>query len=445
MSSREATELCEILTDLNYDSQRTLLKPELFSKPNFHLVHRILLWLARIVSSDDGFNQYKSNALSETDVIVSLTDLGKLFHTELGLRLDLIALYKADYSSCPELLKVARPIYEAAQILVSSGERNFDCSRDKDLQKQIVEHIEKSHGQTEDQRRQIYSNACNLASEIEKMLVKEKDQFEKERIQKIERKYDTSEIGQILDRAKVEMIGESERLAKSNSDLEKDCANLNDKLSTKEAEIDAVEEKLRKLSMETPNYGSEYEELRKEYEQAYDDNVAKHCNCVYLESCIDSLRSQLLAANPDGSTLDAGELRVAGAEVTTGPGVTTAELLGRETTGPARLLESLLDGASKPMSASDDGAGVETGAAVGTGRRTTGLRTIGLRTTEPRSGETSDGLDGLLREFVADSAAETGEANSELAEETGCSGDDDDDDDDESDEDEPVQVGAPKY
>lgn len=438
MTAREALELCEILTDLNYDGQQTLLKPELFSKPNFRLVHDILLWFARILS-DDGqnnseFSPSNTNKIrstkqrlslsSETDVIISLTDIGKLFFTGLGLRLNLISLYKADYSSCVELLKIVRPIYQAAHALVDSTKSKCDsraCPVPEELREEATTNATTTTSKSD--IGQIYTEASSLSREIVQHLVsEEKGQFEKERVGVIEKKYEPSEMGQVLRDAQLELeIELGGKLIESSRNLQRDRARLEEKLRAKEMEIELVGNELGDLMLDSPDYLAQYEQLHKEYEQAFGENVAKYRNFIYLESCVYSLRTssgptnvgqinqnhdqtnQLLAAEakPEGSIGPLLNADVVGTEDSAGAGREADGRLFPETTGPARLLDSLLDGASKPMSVSTlegaDEVAVGATAAGGTRYRYTGRRTTGERTMPE--------LEGLLKEFVEDTMA----------------------------------------
>lgn len=460
MTSREALELCEILTDLNYDGQQTLLKPELFAKPNFPLVYNILHWLSLILSSNsttDSIDKSRKSpqqlsTLSETDIIVALTDFGKLFYAELGLRLNLISLYEADYSSCPQLLKVARPLYEAARQLAKpshskSGTKSDSSSSSSpnllEVTKRALDEIVSDSQNKNSDRQSIeatYLEAREIGSQIEQMLAKEKSQYERERFRVMETRFDPAEIERILKSTQLEIEEESKRLAKSNGDLTKDCSKLDEKLDAKEREIQSAEDKLSELLMKAPNYVDQYEKLHKEYEQAYDDNVAKYRNFIHLESCVYSLKnngddlgwdlSNQLADDDDGCTFGGEGAAAAGAD-SLAP--RAGGLLTSERTGPAKLLESLLDGASKPMSTSTGAAGAAVdAAATGTRYRYTGrLATDGAPSMLGDNGSLE--LEGLLMEFVADTTGDNAGGAGAGAE---ADDDDDEDDDDDNDDDE---------
>lgn len=145
-SSEDARELCQIVAALNYDAQNTIVMPESFERPNFNLVCDLLRWFVRIVDDDDdrrvitttnltsgpiihqsqldddGLMKSKTDMIevSEKERLSFLVRMGKFFASQLGIRLNLVNLYRADTSSCGELLKIARIIYKAAEYVTIS-------------------------------------------------------------------------------------------------------------------------------------------------------------------------------------------------------------------------------------------------------------------------------------------------------------------------------------
>lgn len=490
MTTNEARELCQILASLNYDGQQTLVSPELFFKPNFILVSDILRWFARIIDDTYSVKELGDdlNEVSEANIISFLVDIGRLIMYNLGIRVNLVSLYRADLTSCAELLKVAKPIYKAAMIVVAEGK-----SKSSNIENKLEEILQS--GQEKMDKTLSYINENSLkdlslklvqsANDLESLL-NEEENFNLERTKVIDRSLELPEIERILKDAHEGIVIKTNELAKTNEELEKDLTRLDEKLRAKEFEFEEMKEKLNDLLIQSPTYMEEYEKLNEDYESAYEKYVSKYRNLQYLKSCVYSNSEsssssgedeeeedadydhQLELAKPVGSTGSLALSSLAGPD--RGPTLGSEEEFGRaaaggaaDITGPARLLESLLDGGSNPRSASltvealgggvdvdllgaeGTGRSLETGGAGGTGGAGAGLRTYVGRA----DGATMSGLEleGLLNEFVedesragadsggrTDGALSTGESTDGDEDENENDEDDNDDDDEEGDD-----------
>lgn len=480
MTTNEARQLCQILASLNYDGQQTLTSPELFFKPNFALVCDILKWFAKIIDNTHSvidLNDDDLNEASEASIVSFLVDIGRLIVSNLGIHVNLVALYKADITSCVELLKVAEPIYKAAKMVVDG-----DKFKSPNIEFALKESLRSSQDKMEQTLNYINENGLKdlslklVQSTIDlESLMNEEENFNEERLKVIDRSLELPEIEKILQDAHEGIVIKTKELAKTNEELEKDLTRLDDKLRSKEVELEEVKEKLNDLLIQSPTYMEEYEKLNQDYESAYEKYVSKYRSLMYLKSCVyssgseaasnedddyedvdnalDGHHNQLELAKPDGSTsgsLARFPLDETGIGLTTGSDGLAGRAGEEEITGPARLLESLLDGTSKPKSASltvdEVGAGVdktvETGlsrdgpATGGSGAATGGLRTYAGRTTA-----TGLELEGLLNEFVGDEPEITAGSDGRAEKDDDESGsdeitDDDDDGDDEEEEEE---------
>lgn len=448
--------MCRIIAALNYDGQQTLVTPQSFAKPNFTLVYDLLLWFARILVgkpddlstvaySIEDDSKKAARELSESIAVESLINLGRLFYSRLGIQVNLVQLYRADTGCCVELLRIAKPIYEAVESFVNEPPKSMDLGLlTKTLAKNRAEmeatliKLNDHIGNDQAGKRDLTARISDQARQLETLLENEQ-KFSEERQRVIDKSLQLADIERILMANREGIIKQTEELARSNEELRKDLIRVDERLKAKEVEVDHSIERLNDLLMEAPQYLKQYEKLYKDYETSYDAYVSKHRNLEYLKSCVyspednnDSLFTdgydddrfgyQLdeAAANPLGSTagdpLDGAAL--AGGFRTDG--------LPPSTTGPARLAESLPDEGSKPISASlgVDGSGAAVGAAVGlkkdgaaaadpeltaTGRRDTTVDGAGRRTYVGRPTVAGDKeLDGLLKEFVADSELEYG-------------------------------------
>lgn len=477
MTTNEARQLCQILASLNYDGQQTLISPELFFKPNFALVCDILRWFARIIDDTHSvrdFNDDDLSEVSEASIVSFLVDIGRLIVSNLGIQINLVSLYEADLKSCTELLKVAEPIYKAAKMVVNEGKfksSNIElASKDslrssQDKMEQTLNYINENG--LKDLSQKLVQSAIDLES-----LMNEEENFNEERLKVIDRSLELPEIEKLLQDAHEGIVIKTKELAKTNEELEKDLTRLDDKLRSKEVELEEVKERLNDLLIQSPTYMEEYEKLNQDYESAYEKYVSKYRSLMYLKSCVyssgsevasnedddhddeevdnssDRHHNQLELAKPDGST---GESLARFPLDETGTGF-TAGSDGRageeEITGPARLLESLLDGTSKPKSASltvdEVGAGVDTTAEIGLNREDPadgGASIGGFRTYAGRTTATGLELEGLLNEFVGDESGTTAGSDGRAEKDDDESGsgeitDDDDDGADDEDEEE---------
>lgn len=267
----DVRQLCHILAALNYDGQQTLVMPESFARPNFDLVCDILTWFARIV--DDkyaltmasevarGFMFISSSSSSpklseapESSRVAFLVDLAKLFASQLGVQLDLISLYRADETSCAELLKLAEPIYKAAQLAVgesATGGNKLVRLNESQVTKKLAnlattmkkaldligttaaEAAAPKDGRddeigelaaTELIRRRPDSLAMEtseLIGQLEQLLAEEEG-FNEKRKQVMERRLELADIEQVLRNAHDGIVSKTRELAQANNELEKD-------------------------------------------------------------------------------------------------------------------------------------------------------------------------------------------------------------------------------
>lgn len=146
-------ELFYILAMLNFDGQQTIVDVESFASPNFRLVSKILAWFARIIR-DDNLIQPPDDTSSQEEEIQFLIGVGRFFIQELGVQLNLPALYEANANSCPELLKIAQPIFEASK-LFASGRLVGDDEKISSL-------LEESSRQVERTRKQLINDLLFL-------------------------------------------------------------------------------------------------------------------------------------------------------------------------------------------------------------------------------------------------------------------------------------------
>lgn len=451
-SDEKTVELCRIVAALNYDGQQTLVTPQSFVKPNFTLVYDLLKWFARILvgrPDDLSLSAYSIEDhdrklvtdMAESTTVDSLINLGRLFHSKLGVHLNLVQLYRADASCCVELWKVAKPIHEAVESFVNDKFKYADSSSMTKMLESVRaemdatlvvlrDEISKSPG-----KRDLAASISGLAEKLEILLDNEPN-FNEQRQRVIDRRVELANIEQVLQTNHGCIIERTKELAKSNEELCKDLVRLDERLRAKEMEVDSSIERLNDLLVESPQYLSQYEQLYKDYETSYEAYVSKYRNLNYLESCVyssdrsndilsDASQLDEDAANPLGSTTDGSFSAGRPPADAAGGGFRNDELELSDTTGPARLAESLPDelGDSKPISASlgVDAAGAAAGAEVGrtgttgaglaatTGRREMTVEMTGRRTNVGRPTVAGDsGLEGLLREFVADSELETG-------------------------------------
>lgn len=476
MATDEARELCQILASLNYDGQQTLVNPELFFKPNFNLVCNILKWFAKIIDDTYSVKELSDdlNEVSEASIVSFLSDIGRLVAYNLGIQLNLVALYRADIASCAELLKVAKPIYEAAKMVVDEGK-----SKSSNIELKLKEILQASQEKMEKTLNYINVNGLKdlslalVQSAIDlESLLNEEENLNVERLKVIDRSLELPEIEKTLKDAHEGIVIKTNELEKTNEELVKDLTRLDEKLKSKESELGEAKEKLNDLLIQSPTYMEEYDKLNRDYESAYEKYVSKYRNLYYLKSCVysssensissdeddgDDKNHQLELTKPDGSTGSLALSPLVGTD--TGPTLGSEAELGRavaigaaEMTGPAKLLESLLDGGSNPNSASliveEVGASVDvTGESAVRDREIadgeSGAIAAGLRTYVGRAaGPTMTGLEleGLLNEFVEDdSRADAGSGrmlDKEGALPTGESTEDDDEGEDDDDEEE---------
>lgn len=475
----DASELCKIIASLNYDGQQTLVTPQSFAEPNFILVYDLLLWFARILvgkpddlslsaySIVDNDNKKAITDYTESVVLESLVNLARLFHSQLGIRLNLTQLYTADTGCCGELLRIAKPIHEAVELFVKKKCKFVDAAKMVQTNRAKMEAtlaLLKDEVDRAQDKRDLLASISELTEELENLLDDE-PAFSEERLRVIDRRLELADIEQVLRNDHEGIIERTSELAKENEELCKDLERLDERLRSKEIELDESVERLNDLLVEAPQYLEQYERLYKEYESFYETYVSKYRSLAYLRSCVycsntgtnDSgdtpmssgsssnkershhqLDEALAEAKPLGSTTSLSLVRLPG-EGSAGfdERVRVAdELEPSATVGPARLAVSLPEGASKPKSASfvaaegaAGGAGAASAAGLAgsepppTGRRdktvVTGLRTVLYGSRPAVAGDTE--LEGLLREFAADSALDDG-AGYELE---GSSGDED--------------------
>ena len=474
----EAIELCNILAALNF--KHSMVVPETFARPNFPLVCEILKWFSRIIEPSllerEPHLAIESDKVclaetSEASRVNFLTTLAKLFCNELDISLNLVALYKADLECCPELLKMARPIYKAAELVAGwmggLGKRVEPVGNDGSKLSEALDFIDPEGG-----IKKLCDTLHHLTSEMEVLLGSE-DKFNAERLRVIDRRMELAEVESVLASSMDGIKSRTDELMRANEELEKDLEHLDEKLAAKEGEISVARGCLGDLLVQSPAYARQYDQLKREYEQVYDQYVSNYRNLSYLKECLysdevdeaededfDGL-NQLVEPNHLESKprdeLSASALAGAVAEALDGGNLLAGE---PETVGPARLLESLFEaeGTSKPMSTSLAGprtalegggarvegkaktAGAEVAAAGLYRAAPLGLRYSGRATEDPTLE-----LEGLLNEFAADSTGgagaggEEGEDKKEEAEKVevvDAEEEDGDEDDDEDVEDE---------
>lgn len=464
MSAKEVIELCRILANLNYNGQLILVTPDSFSKPNINLVTNILDWFAKIVSNDDS-PQLLSNSFDNKKLmseqpeayrITYLTAMGKYFRKKLGVHLNLVAIYRADDFSCRELLKIANLIHRASLLYVSEGICNEeDLIRIRNERESTIDKLKIMLSQD---RESFISDINQMTIDLDG-LIGDEEKFNDERLSVMDRQLELEQIESTLKSCHGEIKSKTDELIKSNQELKDDLTRLDEKLRIKELELARVKSNFNDslLKNQSPDYLSRFNKLRKLYEYEYNEYISKYRNFKFLKSCVyGTVNSvdQAAEANPEGSI---GSSRILLSELTAdgaGAGGEAMAGLGALATGPARLAESLFDGASKPMSASLRAAGATTGlgaaveagptgrtragAAGGTaetaGRRTTvdGRVYTGAGTRPAFAGDTAGTLelDGLLNEFAADGGERLVVDNEDADGEEEDDEDDDDDDED---------------
>lgn len=401
-----SVELCQIITALNYDAQRTLVSAESFSKPNFGLVCNLLRWFARIVdptaidqsvnNNNDKSDVRNMEQATQKDQQSFLVDMGKLFASRLGIRLDLVALFRADSSCCGELLKIGRLVYEAAE-LVAKADQSSHRNNNKDYKNRIeiamkqkretmsdlfglidlsssLDGLESNSSsslklkpkpkpepqqlpkQADITNQQIFFVELNqLTRELDELMNREETQFNRERLTVIDRRLEVKQISEILGNSHDKFIEQTRELAQLSNGLDRDLITLDDKLRKKEIELDETRESLNDLLIiQSPKYLQTHDKLHKEFELVYDEYVSKYRNLMYLKDCIYSQSNatdidptdddddrSIFGSGLVGGSGSAYELAVAGGAREFEP--------ASETVGPARLLESLLDtGSSSP-------------------------------------------------------------------------------------------------
>jgi predicted nucleic acid-binding Zn-ribbon protein len=543
-------ELCRILTELNFDGQRTLVTPDSFASPNIKLVCKILEWLLKILKlspinnrlppdleigqsgpiTSQNIEHYSKRA---ADYVEFLIGSGRFVYRLLGAKLDLVALCRADSSCCSELLKVAVPVFEAAKLVVNEKGVNLDSfEHELKARQKCCKDVFDYATQDSSSIDKLSSRCSSLMEELQTLFRDEETTHLNERLKVIDRRFELDDIERVLSDSLEAIKQETSHLERANDELKRDILRLDEKLVAKEEEISEARRKLSDLLVKSPVYASQYEALKKRYELAYERYVSSYRNLAYLKSCIhtgtcfgafgggsgggnncanrvvvDQLDSSALddaeldddfcwcidggqsfrdwlaehksgvgGWGPTGAPVKGGAQRVpAGtskksdetaapgglllvfSEDVAGSGAVRLPLTGRDTVGPARLLESLLDatGTSKPMSASLTTAGpsapdsvdargaevvgvaARTGAAVGRPERLAPNELVGSR----RLAETLDmadaglELEGLLNEFAPDDSAGLPDGGAPAADSDDVGDDEEEEDDDEEDDD----------
>jgi len=420
----EAQELCSILASLNYDGQMTIVTPESFSEPNFPLVYKILHWFSVIITGNESESQTQEMQMHflesgrapsvKAKRLSYFLDMTSYLSKRLRTRLDLLALYRSDLSSCSELLKLARRIFEIAQMadrehdkFVTDSEWPATEQRRKvELFAEVSKYFddtmmrlslgskreaptsgEGGDNEIADEKapfRALLNHLVGLTNEVEKEIVEEDEKLNKERQIIIGRRFEAEIVEKALRSSQVALARKADELVRTNEELDRDLARLNEKLKAKEMEIDEAKSRLDRLLIESPAYAKRCEELRKDYAKVYEDYIGSYRNFQYLKGCIYSADEQQLFSKSEEDSQSGDELNyvsredstvetlisklgaqldLAAAEAWKPSEEETAPVFleGRdggaepsETVGPARLLESLFDatGASKPMSAS---------------------------------------------------------------------------------------------
>lgn len=461
MSSEEVLELCRVLAALNYDGQQTIVSPESFSKPNFNLVCDILAWMAAIVQDDqdyyrplaDGGSSTRMTEQPETERINYLVQMGKLFRRKLAVELNLVNLYRADNLSCRELGKVANFIYRAAKLAVQTSPQATSSILEKSRLERAAT-IEQLTSLLREADQGGTGQLDNLASLSEVLLQDELAKFNDDRLKVMDRSLELREIEKLLQGGQAGVIERTKELARTNQVLEEDLRRLDKRLELKELELETSKGKLDNLLIQSPVYLDQYERLRANYEQQYKAYVSKFRNLSYLKACV-------YGQKPVGSTRDG----ISSFELAAG-----SLLAGTGGARPPKLAESLLDVTSNPMSASltvtelvgapvgaipeELGAGLAGGLAGGLVRtggggateEAAGRRGAAENAGRPATAGDTTGLEleGLLNEFVADSAGSKGKEE-ELEDEEAAGEstfvDEDDDEDVTEDEDDSLVGG----
>lgn len=490
----ESMELCKILGALNFNGQHTIVTPESFSKPNFRLVVQLLTWFARILGDDSDLKQVKVlplfslsskqaiSELQETEISRFFVEMGRYFYKHLGVHLNLIKLYKSNEESCGELLKIAELIYETALELLSNDsnlKRTLDAEGTNDSTSVDLTTKHKRNLlnliQGEGNLNQLTKSTNELAGKMNTLIAQE-DDLNDQRQLIIDRQFELEHLKKSLMEACEQMKSKIINYKEANESLERDSMRLDELLKVKELELEEVRGKLNDLQLQSPAYMDQHDKLHKQYEFAYETYVSQYRSLMYLKSCVEidsDLNAAVKGSNNSWSRVEAqvdvtpdalfeaalvdDELEVAGGDMSGPLRLRRAPAAGIDsTTGPARLLESLLlaEGASNPISeSSTGGAAVVEGAtwtrdrvgprgldAVGAAAATDAVEgdDCGPKAALPAgrySGrETAAGdagtleLEGLLKEFVADSALDTGKLDDV------CDVDDDDEDDEDTDE-----------
>lgn len=438
-------DLFYILAELNFDGQQTLVDASSFEVPNFSLVCRLLNWFVRLLddeSLEESLHEPIGNYLNQEDEIQFLTRIGHFFAKKLDIHLDLIALYNADESCFSELMKVAKPIYEAAKLLASEppdGDERIESllSRSRKLAEEArlelmndleflesssqVEKVKDKSKLTDQEQTSLPIRIAATAADLESLLVEE-DKFACERLRVMDRELDMAQIERLLGDSFQDIVDKTKELAELNEGLEKDLTRLDERLESKELEIEETRQSLNELLVESPEYYNEYERLKVEYETSYDEYVSRHRCFSYLKWFIYSSPKSYLGrgtselSKADGHTerVDWSSARSVPNQLELEPVLTAAgdpadARAPAETVGPARLLESLFEGTSKPRSASllsgSAEAAIATGGAASEGRAlgTGSAEATGSRRARLDGDKTDLELEGLLNEFVADS------------------------------------------
>lgn len=490
-------DLFYILAALNFDGQETQVSEESLATSDFELVSKILSWFVRILDDESELGP-PGDTSSQEEEIQFLIEVGRFFIEELGIKLNLIALYEADINSVPELLKIAQPIYEAAEIAVSAklaGDDGKISSRLEESSKQVeiarkqlindllflnsisqsreqgagVETREKNNQDHKvgveddakvekdyepgrgggsksnssialqmqappddvddgDEADQLTRKLAALASDLE-LLLSQEERLARERLGLMDRNYDLDQIRQVLSDSFEDILSKTKELNSVNKGLELDLLRLDERLQSKESEIEESKQRLSELLVESPSYYKEHERLRAIYEEIYDGWVARYRCFTYLkwsvyssESKPDAERSSARQGLLDGTAKPRDELkRRDQLELAEDAGRPPAPRELSATVGPARLLESLA-GASNPRSASDSGAAsaTATGGAGLTRAATEELEAGSAAGRRSRYEGDKSGLEleVLLNEFVAESelagAGSSGLDNEEL-------------------------------
>lgn len=356
MQQQDAGEqLWRILAKLNYDGQQSCVTQASFSSPNFELVCDILHWLATLVdrisigrvqkpSREDltltntpkGHelvgNDNNNNGTRRAIRLRYLNQVASLIKCQLGICVDQAALYRADATSWPELLKIALIVEQAAlKFLASKGSRS-ELTNQVELAKQqrattigeIIKLLQlpTRHNSTDVQLLQQnpetvstrYANDTKLELEWRKFKLKleryllsagldspdlsaklelDASRNQKRRLDVIERKLEWSTIETLL-RQTAELLSRQVKLEilPANESLRKDLIELDAKLQRKQAELSELEMKLSDAYLElqmqrlAPDQLDKQEQLYKQYESVYASYVTNWRNFSYLDQCI---------------------------------------------------------------------------------------------------------------------------------------------------------------